>query len=142
MQDGLTISDASYALGMTTHTLRYYEKAGLLPPIPRTEGGLRRYRDQDVQLLRFLAKLRLTGMPIREVRKYSELVRMGDSTMPQRRSMLESHRAEVQRQLKSLQRNLEVLNLKINLYEQGWVHGISTTNECAEKLRCLLEEKG
>ncbi|MBC8066006.1 MAG: MerR family transcriptional regulator [Chlorobia bacterium] len=142
MQDGLTISDASSALGITAHTLRYYERAGLLPPIPRTDGGLRRYRDEDVQLLRFLAKLRLTGMPIRQVRKYSELVRDGDHTMAARRQILEEHRVEVEAQIRQLQRSLEVLNLKINLYEQGWVHGISPTNECTEKLQCLLEEKG
>lgn len=141
MQDGLTIADASSALGMTAHTLRYYERAGLLPKITRTDGGIRRYRSEDVQLLRFLSRLRMTGMPIRQVRKYSELVRQGDHTMPERRQMLEQHRAEVQAQISQLQRNLEVLNLKIGLYEQGWVHGVSPTNECSSKLQCLLEEK-
>lgn len=141
MQDGLTIADASSALGMTAHTLRYYERAGLLPRINRTDGGLRRYRDEDVNLLRFLSRLRLTGMPIRQVRKYSELVRQGDQTMEERKRMLEQHRTEVEAQIRKLQHNIEVLDLKINLYEQGWVHGISPHNECSDKLRCLLEEK-
>jgi DNA-binding transcriptional MerR regulator len=141
MQDGLTIADASIALGMTAHTLRYYERAGLLPRITRTDGGLRRYSNEDVQLLRFLSRLRLTGMPIRQVRKYSELVLQGDHTMDERRQMLEQHRADVEAQIHQLQRNLEVLNLKIGLYEQGWVHGISPHNECSNKLQCLLEEK-
>lgn len=141
MPDGLTIADASETLGMTSHTLRYYERAGLLPAIPRTEGGLRRYRGEDVALLRFLAKLRLTGMPIRQVREYCELIREGDHTMDQRRDMLVNHRAEVQRQIEILEGNLEILNLKIGLYEQGWKHGVSPANDCSEKLRCLLEEK-
>lgn len=141
MHDGLTIGEASEALGMTPHTLRYYEKAGLLPTIPRTDGGLRRYRNEDVSLLRFLARLRLTGMPIRHVRRYSELVRQGETTMEERRRMLVQHKKEVQKQIRQLQKNLEVLNLKIELYEKGWVHGKSPVDPCAEKLRCLLEEK-
>jgi DNA-binding transcriptional MerR regulator len=138
---GLSISEASETLGMTAHTLRYYERAGLLPSVARTEGGIRRYQEEDVQLLRFLARLRLTGMPIRDVRRYSELVREGPQTMEQRKQLLEKHRAEVQRRMGQLQRNLEVLNLKIDLYDRGWIHGCSPIDPCAEKLRCLLEEK-
>ena len=91
-------------------------------------------------MLRFLAKLRLTGMPIRKVREYCDLMREGDHTMEKRRDMLVDHRTEVQRQIESLQGNLEILNLKIGLYEQGWKHGVSPANDCSEKLRCLLEE--
>jgi DNA-binding transcriptional MerR regulator len=142
MQDGMTIGEVAHTLGMTAHTLRYYERAGLLPAVPRTDGGLRRYQDNDVELLRFLARLRLTGMPIRQVRKYSELVRQGDSTMGQRREMMEKHRKDMQDRIAQLQRNVEILDLKINLYENGWVHKDSLPNPCAEKLRSLLQEKG
>ena len=141
MQEGLTIGEASETLGMSAHTLRYYERAGLLPAVPRTDGGLRRYQDADVELLRFLSRLRLTGMPIRQVRKYSELVRQGDSTIEERRQMMARHRKFMEDRIAELQRNLEILDLKIKLYENGWVLDDSLPNPCAEKLRCLLKEK-
>lgn len=141
MTDGLTIAEASERLGMTSHTLRYYERAGLLLPIQRTEGGLRRYQKNDVDFLRFLACLRATGMPIRKIRQYAECVRDGAHTMAERRELLEEHRVEVNQQIELLQRNLEALNLKIRLYDEGWLHGESPATVISEKLRCLLEEK-
>ena len=76
----LSIAEASEATGLSAHTLRYYERAGLLEPVDRNEGGHRRYRESDVEWVRFLTKLRATGMPIRDVRRYAELMKAGDGT--------------------------------------------------------------
>ncbi len=112
----LTIADAARASGVSAHTLRYYERAGLLDPIGRNGSGHRRYRDQDVEWVRFVTKLRATGMPIREVRRYAELMRQGDGNEAERLEMLEAHREVVLARLEETQRNLELIDWKINLY--------------------------
>ena len=71
----LTISDAARASGVSAHTLRYYERAGLLDPIDRAAGGHRRYAEEDLVRIQFLSKLRSTGMPIRQIRAYADLMR-------------------------------------------------------------------
>ena len=68
-----TLREVSEQTGLSTHTLRYYERAGLLAPVARTDGGHRRYSERDIDSLLFLTKLRLTGMPIAGVRRYAEL---------------------------------------------------------------------
>lgn len=141
MQEGLTIGEVSGKLGMSSHTLRYYERAGLLRPIPRTEGGIRRYQEQDVEMLRFLARLRLMGMPIHQIREYAELARSGRDTFEARGELLTKHRSEVIARIEELQRNLEVLDLKIEMYSRGCTPVSAPGDPCAEKLRGLLERK-
>src|SRR5262245_53773005 len=75
----LSIADAAESSGLSAHTLRYYERAGLLEPVSRNGSGHRRYRDTDLELIAFLAKLRATGMPIRKVRRYAELMTAGEA---------------------------------------------------------------
>ncbi len=115
----LTISDAARASGVSAHTLRYYERAGLLDPVDRNEGGHRRYREEDLDLIRFLSKLRTTGMPIREVRRYTELMRQGESTNEERLALLEAHRETVLERLEETARNLDQIEWKINFYREG-----------------------
>jgi DNA-binding transcriptional MerR regulator len=139
MQEGLSIADASQLIGVSTHTLRYYEKAGLLPAIPRTEGGLRRYRTEDVQLLRFLIRLRQTGMPIRTLRKYSEMVQEGTASYSRRRDLLKQHQSELRQQVAELEKSLTILDLKIQLYEDGFEFGTDAEHPCFTHLQSLLE---
>jgi DNA-binding transcriptional MerR regulator len=117
-----TIADAAKASGLSAHALRYYERAGLLDPIDRDESGHRRYRDEDLDRIRFLTKLRATGMPIREVRRYAELIKHGDATNAQRMQLLESHREAVRALLKETARNLELIEAKIDYYRQRLEH--------------------
>jgi DNA-binding transcriptional MerR regulator len=114
----LTITDAAQASGVTAHTLRYYERAGLLDPIDRNGSGHRRYRDEDLERIRFLTKLRSTGMPIREVRRYAELMKRGEQTNEQRMALLEAHRKSVLHRLEETKRNLELIEWKINYYRE------------------------
>jgi DNA-binding transcriptional MerR regulator len=114
----LTITDAAQASGVSAHTLRYYERAGLLDPIDRNGSGHRRYRDEDLERIRFLTKLRSTGMPIREVRRYAELMKGGEQTNEQRLALLEAHRESVLRRLEETKQNLELIEWKINYYRE------------------------
>jgi DNA-binding transcriptional MerR regulator len=114
----LTIADAARASGVSAHTLRYYERARLLDPIDRNGSGHRRYRDQDLERIRFLTKLRSTGMPIREVRRYAELMKRGEQTNEQRMALLERHREAVLARLQETTQNLELIEWKINYYRE------------------------
>ncbi len=115
----LSISDAALATGLSTHTLRYYERAGLmLDRIPRASSTHRRYRDIDVNWVMFLTRLRSTGMSIRQVRQYADLVRTGASTELDRLQLLEQHRDRVVEQLAEMSRHLDAINFKIDLYRE------------------------
>ena len=109
MAPSLTISDAARAAGISAHTLRYYERAGLLDPVGRAASGHRRYADEDLARIEFLTKLRSTGMPIRKIREYADLMRRGDDTHEARLALLETHREAVRAQLQDTARNLDQL---------------------------------
>jgi DNA-binding transcriptional MerR regulator len=115
----LTISDAARAVGVSAHTLRYYERAGLmLDPVGRTAATHRRYTDEDLRWVILLTRLRATGMPIRRMREYADLVRAGDGNEPERLALLESHRDAVLAQLDEVQRSLAAIDAKIDLYRE------------------------
>jgi DNA-binding transcriptional MerR regulator len=118
MATTLTIADAARVSGLSAHALRYYERAGLLDPIDRNGSGHRRYREQDLERIRFLTKLRATGMPIREVRRYAELLGQGESSNQARLELLEAHREAVLKQLEETANNLDLIEWKINYYRQ------------------------
>ena len=113
----MSIAEAASAAGVSVHTLRYYERAGLLAPIVRNGSGHRRYTPDDVEWITVCTKLRATGMPIRRIRRYAELVREGDGNEDERLDLLEAHREEVRRRLRELRRNLELIDYKIELYK-------------------------
>jgi DNA-binding transcriptional MerR regulator len=112
-----TIQQASDQTGLTEHTLRYYEKIGLIEGIDRANNGHRRYTTNDVGWIEFLKCLRATGMPISQMKEYSDLTRLGSHTLEDRIELLEERRDEVIRQIAELNQYLEVLQHKINYYE-------------------------
>ena len=114
----LTIAEAAERAGISAHTIRYYERAGLLAPIERTDSGHRRFAAEDIEWIVVITKLRATGMPIRRIREYAELVREGDGNELERLALLASHREEVLRRLDEVQRNLELVDYKIALYRK------------------------
>jgi DNA-binding transcriptional MerR regulator len=114
----LSISEASEASGLSTHTLRYYERAGLLERVDRNDGGHRRYRAADLERIKFLTKLRATGMPIREVRRYAELMKAGEATSAERLGLLEAHREAVLAELEATAKSLELIEWKISFYKE------------------------
>jgi DNA-binding transcriptional MerR regulator len=114
----MSIAEAAADAGVSVHTLRYYERAGLLAPIERNGSGHRRYAPEDVEWIVLCKKLRATGMPIRRILQYAELVRDGDGNWDERLALLEAHRADVKRKLAETRKNLELIDYKINLYRE------------------------
>lgn len=115
---GLTIAAAADELGISTDTLRYYERDGLLlRPVPRTSSGHRSYGEPDLRWITLVTRLRATGMPIREVRRYADLVRAGDGNEQQRLELLHAHRESVLRQLAEVTSHLSAIDHKIGIYE-------------------------
>ncbi|HEY9626425.1 MAG TPA: MerR family transcriptional regulator [Coleofasciculaceae cyanobacterium] len=118
MDTELSIQQVAAVTQLSTHTLRYYERIGLLAPIERASNGHRRYSGQDITWIDFLTRLRATGMPIREMQQFAELRRQGDRSLTQRRHLLENHQQYVQQQLDELIQNLKVIQEKIQHYRK------------------------
>ena len=113
----LTIAEAAEATGVTTHTLRYYERDGLMLAVDRAPSGHRRYTEQDIGWIRLVTRLRSTGMPIRDVRAYADLVRAGDGNEEARVALLRAHRDRVRAQLAEVSAHLDMIEFKIAGYE-------------------------
>ena len=114
---GMTIAEAAERSGLTTHTLRYYERDGLmLVPVERSSTGHRRYTDQDLRWIEMVTRLRATGMPIRDVRRYADLVRAGAGNEQERLELLRDHRRAVLDQLAEVQDHLGAIDRKIGIY--------------------------
>jgi DNA-binding transcriptional MerR regulator len=115
---GVSIAEAARRTGVSVHTLRYYERAGLvITDVDRTVGGRRRYRHEDLMWIGVCTSLRATGMPIKTIRRYAELVCAGPGNEPERLALLEAHRAGVTAQLAELQQNLKLIDHKIDVYQ-------------------------
>jgi DNA-binding transcriptional MerR regulator len=114
----LSIAATAERTGVSAHTLRYYERIGLIDPVPRDESGRRLYRDDDLVRVDFLRKLRSTGMPIVQMQEYVDLVRKGPSTEPARLRLLEEHRRRVINDLEHLNDCLGAINFKIDRYRR------------------------
>ena len=117
-KDKLTIQEVTKATGLSAHTLRYYERIGLIHPIEREENTRRRYSADDIGWIEFLLKLRATGMSIKDMQKYAELQRQGDETLPERVEMLKSLRDNVEAHVDELNEHLKLIYYKIEIYEK------------------------
>lgn len=119
MTTSLTIAQAAQATGLSVHTLRYYERIGLLDPVERRDNHHRRYTQEDLDWIAFLKKLKATGLPVRAMLRYAELRRAGNTveSVSQRKALLQAHTLCVQHTLAELQENLAVLQHKLVLYE-------------------------
>ncbi|MFJ9924954.1 MULTISPECIES: MerR family transcriptional regulator [Streptomyces] len=115
-QDRYTISEVVAFTGLTAHTLRWYERIGLMPHIDRSHTGQRRYSNRDLDWLDLVTKLRLTGMPVADMVRYAELVRAGSSTYRERQELLEQTRRDVLGRIAELRDTLAVLDRKISFY--------------------------
>ncbi len=116
--DSYSISEVAELTGLTAHTLRYYERAGLmLAAVDRTTTAHRRYTEREIGWVRFLTKLRSTAMPIARVREYVDLVRRGEDTVDDRLELLLIHRANVVAQLEEMTTSLAAIDFKITAYQ-------------------------
>ena len=117
-KDKLTIQEVTKATGLSAHTLRYYERIGLIHPIEREENTRRSYTAEDVGWIDFLLKLRATGMSIKDMQRYAELQRQGEETLPERVEMLKSLRDKVEARMAELNEHLKLIYYKIDIYEK------------------------
>ena len=118
VEQGLTIQDVAKLTGLSPHTLRYYERIGLLDPVGRAQSGHRRYAEADIKWLEFVTRLRMTGMPVRQMKQFADLRRQGIATITDRRELLQLHRCEVEARLRALEADLAAIEAKITEYEE------------------------
>ncbi|MEU9254250.1 MerR family transcriptional regulator [Streptomyces sp. NPDC048270] len=122
-QTRYTISEVEARTGLTQHTLRWYERIGLMPHVDRSHSGQRRFSDKDLDWLAFVGKLRATGMSVADMVRYAELVREGEHTLDDRRELLEATRRDVRARISELTDALAVLDYKIDFYAMNAVAG-------------------
>ncbi|WP_405138386.1 MerR family transcriptional regulator [Nocardia sp. NBC_01388] len=115
--EGLSIAEAARRTGISAHALRYYERAGLVvTAVDRSSGGQRRYHQLDLSWITVCTRLRATGMPIKTIRRYAELVAAGRGNELERLALMEAHRAQVAAKIAELQDNLGLIDRKIDVY--------------------------
>jgi DNA-binding transcriptional MerR regulator len=118
MSTSLSIAEAAKASGLSATTLRYYEQIGLIAPIDR-QSGARRYSEADMRWLAFLVRLRATGMSMRDMQRYAELLRQGPApaSLAERQALLEDHARRVEVDMHALAETLEYIRKKIRTYK-------------------------
>lgn len=126
---GFTIREVAEKTKLTAHTLRYYEKEGMLPAIKRDSAGNRDFSDRDMELISVICCLKNTGMPIKQIKEYINWCVVGDETLDMRKELFIKHRQDVLRQIEELNTNLEKIDYKIKYYGNK------------SKLLCFGEEK-
>ena len=115
----MTITEVSRKYGVTPDTLRYYERIGLIPPVPRTKGGVRDYDAESCGWVELMRCMRSAGVQIEALIKYAELFRQGEETIEARKAILLDQRDQIVERMAEMQRSLDRLNAKIEGYEQG-----------------------
>ena len=113
----MRISEVSEQYDLSSDTLRYYERIGLLPPVNRNESGIRDYSDLDLRRVEFVKCMRSAGLPIEVLIRYVGLVQQGDVTIEARKEILEEQREELAARMQEMQKTLDLLDHKIEVYE-------------------------
>ncbi|WP_243085895.1 MerR family transcriptional regulator [Streptomyces sp. 891-h] len=117
-QDRYTISEVAALSGLSAHTLRWYERIGLMPHVDRSHTGQRRFTNRDLDWLELVGKLRRTGMSVADMVRYAEMVRRGAETFAERKELLEATRQDVLTRIAELHDTLAVLDYKIDIYAE------------------------
>ncbi len=112
-----TVREVAEMLGLSSYTIRYYDNAGLIPCVDRSEGNIRLFSDYNVSWLKLIHCLRATGLSIRGVRHYIEMCQKGDSTIPERAELIFRQEKILRDQLRNLQEQMEVLKYKKRYYQ-------------------------
>ena len=113
----MKIAEVSEKFGFTPDTLRYYERIGLIPPVTRNGGGIREYGEIDIKRIEFVRCLRNAGLPIETLIEYFTLLEQGDSTVEARKDLLLEQRELLKARIAEMEKTLELLNYKIDVYE-------------------------
>jgi DNA-binding transcriptional MerR regulator len=115
----MKIAEVSEQYGISSDTLRYYERIGLIPPVNRTEIGIRDYGEIDLRRVEFIKCMRIAGLPIEVLIEYVGLVQQGDQTIEARKEILKEQRNQLAARMKEMQETLDLLDYKIEVYENA-----------------------
>lgn len=115
----MTIAEVSRKYDISADTLRYYERIGLIPPVPRTRGGLRDYGEESCGWIQLMKCMRAAGVQIEALIEYVDLFQQGDATLDARKALLVEQRNQLVSRMAEMQASLDLLNQKIDRYEQG-----------------------
>ena len=134
-----SIGNVAKRTGLSTYTLRFYEKEGLLPTIYKNSAGLRRFSEQDLRWLKMIERLKSTGMSLKDIKHYLDLYKKGATTVLDRKKMILEQKAHLEEQMKALQENIERINFKIKYYEAAEEVGESRVFEKYPELKAEFE---
>ena len=115
----MTIAEVSRKYDISADTLRYYERIGLIPPVPRTRGGLRDYGEESCGWIQLMKCMRAAGVQIEALIEYVDLFQQGDANLDARKALLVEQRDQLVSRMAEMQASLDLLNQKIDRYEQG-----------------------
>ena len=115
----MKIAEVRERCRISSDTLRYYERIGLISPVNRTDSGIREYTETDVKRVEFIKCMRRAGLPIEVLIEYIELVNQGDQTIEARKEILEKQREQLLTRMMDMQKTLDLLNYKIGVYEDA-----------------------
>jgi MerR family transcriptional regulator, aldehyde-responsive regulator len=115
----MKIAEVSQEYGLSADTLRYYERVGLIPPVNRTESGIRDYNELDLRRVDFVKCMRSAGLPVDVLIEYVALVQQGDETIQDRKEILKHQREELSARMEEMQKTLDLLDYKIEVYENA-----------------------
>ncbi|MDS0527470.1 MerR family transcriptional regulator [Clostridium sp. SHJSY1] len=134
----MTIKEASEITGISIDNLRYYERIGLIPKVPRTESGIRNYDEMSIHWIEFAMKFKRAGVSLESIHEYIQLAIQGESTKEARREILLDTKTELEKKMYSIQQTLDVINYKIDTYDKKCE---PITNELIALWKASKEEK-
>lgn len=141
-----TVGEMAELLGVRASTLRYYDKEGLLPFVERSSGGIRMFRESDIEWLRVIGCMKKAGMPLKEIRRYIELALEGDDTIDERLDMFRRQRGVLEARMEELRHTIETVDYKCWYYETAKAAGTIDAprdmddKDVPEKFRKIREE--
>lgn len=112
-----TMKECSQITGLSEHTIRYYDREGLIPLLGRTPNGRRNFSEEDIEWIKLICCLKNSGMPLHDIKEFMQLCLDGQATCEQRKSLLLRHRQHILEQIRSLNESLEVVDCKIRNYK-------------------------
>jgi DNA-binding transcriptional MerR regulator len=115
----MKIAEVSEQYGLSSDTLRYYERVGLIPPVHRNESGIRDYNELDLRRVEFIKCMRSAGLPVEVLIEYVRLVQQGDGTIEARKEILKEQRELLAARMQEMQKTLDILDHKLEVYEKA-----------------------
>lgn len=143
-----TVGEIAKKMNVAASTIRYYDKEGLLPFVERSEGGIRMFRDEDMEWLLIIDCLKNTGMPIKEIKHFIDCCVEGDSRIDDRLHIIRNQRDRVIKEIENLKKRLEMLNFKTWYYEEAQRRGTAlfyktvTPEESQKNITLILKKNG